>query len=221
MSFGINIKSIDLNKVTKSEYANKKDNNGTYHINFYYKYDFNLTSELKLLTNTVSIKKIYTNFNYIRITVNSPELKSIYDKINNMFNLNNLNNNLNNNKKTDIVYSSSESESESESNCEVNIYFKNNISELKLHPTKKSGLEEYTLTKNENSNKIHAYYPYVNKYDIEGDFILKLYVFKTLNNVHYMKFIILSGNLKHPMSFVKKDNTIKNVYDTSKINIDI
>jgi hypothetical protein len=138
-----------------------------------------------------------------------------------MFNLNNLNNNLNNNKKTDIVYSSSESESESESNCEVNIYFKNNISELKLHPTKKSGLEEYTLTKNENSNKIHAYYPYVNKYDIEGDFILKLYVFKTLNNVHYMKFIILSGNLKHPMSFVKKDNTIKNVYDTSKINIDI
>lgn len=233
MTYCINIKSVILEKIIKQEYPDK-NYKPNIHINFYYKYDFNILSEFKILTNAITVTN-YKNRNVSYLNVKSPELDSLYNKINKMFKFNN---NLNKKKHIKLTHLDLESESESESDSDEEnidmaayndaasyngrIYYKNDTSQLKLHPTKKSGLEEYTITKTENFDKIDTYYRHLYKYNIEGNFILKLYVYncKTTSK-YYMKFIIISGDLKHPMSFVKKDNTIKNVYDTSKIKIDI
>lgn len=222
MSYCININSFDDKNVSvgkTSDYDNFKINK------LYYKYDFNLSSELKLLTGFINVKYVNYKFNGIKITIESLELKNILKHIESIIPKENV-------TKLNIVPSKSESESDEEEpiidiqnkqdnkedNKEdnmVEIYFKNNKSELKLNPTKKSNQNTYILTKNENYNQIKNYYPYINKYGISGNFILYLSV---VNGK--IKFYIESGELKHPMSFTKRDTTIKNVYDT-KVVIDI
>ena len=277
MSYCINTNSFDTKNISIGKTS---DYNGFKINKIYYKYDFNLSKEFKLLTGFINVKYLNYKFNGIKFTIESLELKNILKYIESIIPKENVttvikSNIINSSSESDFTddsdYSESDSEEEpklkekivpsklkekivpsklkekivpsklkekivpskSESDSEsdeeynkqdnkedkedniVEIYFKNNKSELKLNPTKKSSLDTYILTKNENYNQIKNYFPYINKYGISGNFILYLSV---VNGK--IKFYIESGELKHPMSFTKRDTTIKNVYDT-KVVIDI
>jgi len=242
MSYCININSFDNKNVSIGKTYDYNNYEKIYKINkLYYKYDFNLSKELKLLTGFINVKSIKYSYKKIIFIIESLELKNILKYIetlicqeNNIQNkslkssevlnfddvldVNEENININSNKdiKEDIGEDIGKDIGEDigEDN-KVEIYFKNDRSELKLNPTKKSNLDTYVLTKNENYNKIKNYYPFINKYNISGNFILYLSV---VNGK--IKFYIESGELKHPMSFTKRDTTIKNVYDT-KVVIEI
>lgn len=196
MSYCININSVDNKNISVGKTSDYETFSTVYKINkVYYKYDLNLSKELKLLTGFINIKSVKSHYGKIIFTVESTELKNILNYIQTL---------IPEEKKTDIL----------DLNL-VEIYFKNEKSELKLNPTKKSNLDTYILTKNENYNQIRNYYPFMNKYNINGNFILYLSI---VNGK--IKFYIESGELKHPHSFTKRYIDIKNVYDTNVI-IDI
>ncbi len=202
MSFCINIKTIDLKKAIIGKTTDYQAGSNTVALNkFFYSYDTNISSELKLLTGFINVTRFYKFGDKLVFIVESAELRTIMDNLNSLEGLES------SEKLEDL-------EKKAEDNT-VRLYFKNNISKLNLSPTKKSNLAPYILTKIENENQVRKYYPQINKYGIEGNFILKILVVN-----HKVKFIIQSGDLKHPMSFIKHNNSTKNIYDT-KIVIDI
>jgi hypothetical protein len=261
MSYCININSFENDNVSIGKefyYMENKMNN------IYYKYDFNISSEFKLLTGFINIidKPLY-RYNNIVFKIESSELKKISNYLEsiipNIEPVKHIEHKYNKHNKylpkKNIIYESEseseddmpkkktknkiiyESESEddipkkikkeeiySESEDELDLknigsinkkdivylYFKN-YSELKLNPIKKSNLGIYNLNNPSEYTKIFDYYPNNN---YVGNFILKVSI---VNDK--VKFIIQSGDLKHPLSFTQRDN-IKNIYDT-KIVIDI
>ena len=273
MSYCINLNSFDNKNVSVGKTTDYKTFSGIYKMNkLYYKYDHNLSKELKLLTGFINIKSVKYIYGNIVFYVESPELKNILKHIESIIPAENkIVKTVENVKKNVPILSNSESESDSEeekpkkkvtkkivieyldseaeeaeeaeeeeeednnqednnqednnqedNNQEdnsVRIYFKNEKSELKLNPTKKSNLDTYILTKNENYNQIKNYYPYINKYNITGNITGNFILYLSVVNGK-IKFNIKSGELKHPMSFTKRDITVKNVYDT-KVVIDI
>jgi hypothetical protein len=202
MTYCININNINYDNIT---IGNEKDytiKTNTFKVKkLYYKYDLHISSELKLLTGLINIETVWKEYDKLIFSVKSSELKNIYNKLQNMIN-NNIQENIQDDIQDDIK------------NDNVRIYFKNTISELKLNPTKKSDLDLYILNKVENKNKLNIYYPNINKYDICGNFILNISI---VNNK--IKFIINTGDLKHPMSYIKTKFTT-NIYDTN-VSIDI
>ncbi len=201
MSLCINTNSFDNKNVSVGKTSDFKQ----FKLNkLYYKYDSHLSNELKLLTGFINIKNIKYSYKKIMFIVESPELKNILINIKKLIPIEN-------NDDKDLIIDNQNNQE----NNNVQIYFKNEKSELKLNPTKKSNLDTYILTKNENYNQIQNYYPFMNKHNICGNFIVYLLV---VNGK--IKFYIESGELKHPNSFTKSDMTIKNVYDT-KVVIDI
>jgi hypothetical protein len=236
MAYCININNFDIKNLNIGK---TQEYNGIKLNKLYYKYDYNVSSELKILTNSINIvdtKKYYKNDNYIIpnsliLIIDSVELKNLLNNIKNYINLNSTNStNLNKNDENDSDYNyDSDNDNDSDNNLNltnnlnnqnndnnlVRLYFKNSKSELKLHPTKKSGLELYTLKDIKNYSKIDEYYPYIKKYSIIGNFILYLQI---INNIPFL--YIQSGDLQNSYSFIKKNTNITNIYDT-KIVIDI
>ena len=231
MSYCVNINEFDPAKVVVGKIKEFKPNDYlTLKLNkLYYKYDSNVFAELKLLTNFIPIETCKTWApNCIMFMINSQKLIDIhellYSKIveSNKKNSDAIKNNVAGNN---VAENKNENENKNKNEFfqyKPHVIFKNNKSELKLNPTKKSGFDVYILTKSENINQINRYYPpfkilnkTVHENTISGNFILTISV--TDENI---KFIIQTGDLKHQMSQVEKSSHITNVYNT-KLTIDI
>lgn len=102
-----------------------------------------------------------------------------------------------------------------------------NTNSIILHPSKKSNLQEYELTKTENYKEIDRYYPSFNKqgnYKIVGKFLVNVNCsLSTIDGVSHNNIIysIKSGELKYEKSYIK-DNKLKakSIFE-DKIKIEI
>ncbi len=174
--------------------------------NILYKYDLNIFKQLQVLTNYIDVLKCFNKYDKLKIIISDPNIIDIYNLIQNKIN----------SDKTVICDTKS-----------LDLYFINNVSELTLHPSKKSNLSQYKLTKIENSNQIKRYFPCINKnlndlndeLHVEnihsGKFLLK---FEIINNK--LKCIIINGELKYSKSYIKSELQTTNVYQ-SNITIEL
>lgn len=227
-----------------------------------YKYDHNLIRRFYFLTDWIHVSK-YTNCTeYIGFIINNDNMINIVQQIRNKIKFNTTNNypqlpdssdddeedeeyyeinndgvniNQQNNQEIDLI--TLNDNTENINNIEHNdfIFFRfKNTSSVTLHPSKKSNLPEYELTKIENYKEIDRYYPAFNKqgeYKIVGKFLISVNcsLYKQDANVYKQDAIvhnnivysIKSGELKYEKSFIK-DNKLKSksVFD-DKIKIDI
>jgi hypothetical protein len=184
--------------------------------NILYKYDFNVFKELQIITNYIDILKCYKKYNKIKFVISEQYIVDIYNliqnKINTQYNI----------KKRIIDIDNPDKQIESDelwvcNNKYIDIYFINNVSELILHPSKKSNLPQYNLKKIENLNEIKRYFPCINKDDNDefknmhsGKFLLK---FQIINNK--LKCIIINGELKYTKSHVQSELKSTNVYKSN------
>ncbi len=188
--------NIDKMIITnETEYSVEKDNNQyTFKKKFIlYKYDFNICKTLYILTNYIDVVKCFTKYDKIKIIVSDNNLYNLFNSIQLK-----INDNLNENKNMELR-------------------FINNVSELILHPSKKSNLQQYTLTQIENSNEIIRYFPYIYKQQNKeqsnihsGKFLLK---FEIINNK--LKCIIVNGELKYNKSHIQSEMKSTNVYKSN------
>jgi hypothetical protein len=213
----------------EKEYSIEKEDNkyNFKKINILYKYDFNICKSLQILTNYIDVLKCFTKYDKIKIIVSDPNIINIYNfiqnKINNQFNIKKIiiNSDTPENKQieTDEIWMCNKKN--------IALEFINNVSELTLHPSKKSNLSQYNLTKIENSNEIKRYFPCINKeYNREdnsddnndnnfknmhsGKFLLK---FEIIN--YKLKCIIINGELKYTKSHIQSELKATNVYKSN------
>ncbi len=192
----LNIDKIIFTNETEIIIKKEEDNLSLKKRNILYKYDFNICKELHLLTNYVDILKYTDRYNKLKFVINDQHIINIYNLIQNKINTN------------DIVVSDEKY---------IELCFINNISELILHPSKKSNLLQYNLTKSENSNEIKRYFPSMSKYNTDnsnnihnGKFLLK---FEIINNK--LKCIIINGELKYNKSHIQSEMKSTTVYQSN------
>ena len=216
----------------ETEFTIQKDNNQKEYtfkkINILYKYDFNICSSLKILTSYVNVLKCFNKYDKIKFTVFDNELVNLYNliqnKINTQYNI-----------KKIIIDPDAEEHKQIESDeiwvCDkksVDLYFINNISELTLHPSKKSNLMKYNLTKIENSNEIKRYFPCINKNLDDKDKDKDNNKDNDKDNMHSGKFqikfeiinyklkcVILNGELKYTKSHIQTELKSTNIYKSN------
>ena len=92
-------------------------------------------------------------------------------------------------------------------------------------PSKKSGLDEYTLDKVSNYTELTRYFPAINKntpYKIVGKFLLDIYVvYLKKHKYHDIKIHIEFGEIKYQKTYIENDILkSKSIFD-DKIKIEI
>ena len=213
--------------------------------NTYYKYTiiWFKNDELKNILNVIN-KKIIFN-------VNTPNTPNNTNNTNNTNNINNINNAdidydqniieennktqttqttqttqlLNQENKSGLIYlADNYNELSEEDKNEYCLRF-NKLSEIILHPSKKSGLPEYTLNKVENFNEIKRYFPSINKpnddFKIVGKFLIYINIYYISDTIYGITINIKSGHIKYEKTYISNDKLhIKPIYD-NQIKIEI
>ncbi len=201
----LNIDKIILTDETEFIIKKEETNFSVKKRNLLYKYDFNICKELHILTNYIDVLKYTDKYNKLKFIINNQHIVDVYNLIQHKINTNF---NINNQETNEILVSDQKY---------IELCFINNISELILHPSKKSNLLQYNLTKTENSNEIKRYFPSMSKYNIDdtknihtGKFLLK---FDIINNK--LKCIIINGELKYNKSHIQSEMKSKNIYKSN------
>jgi hypothetical protein len=205
-----------------------EDNKYTFKkINILYKYDFNICKELQILTNYIDVLKYFNKYDKIKFIISDQTIVNLYNmiqnKINNQFNIKKKIINIDNVANVANVANVNSDEIWVCDKKYIELYFINNVSELTLHPSKKSNLLKYNMTKIENSNEITRYFPSINKNFINlndnmnqkesihsGKFQLK---FEIIN--YKLKCIIVNGELKYTKSYIHSELKSNNVYKSN------
>jgi len=222
MSVCIKPDLFDLNKIILTDENEKsiKANETNFSFkkrNILYKYDFNVFKELQIITNYIDILKCFKKYDKIKFVISDQYIVDIYNLIQNKINAQ-----YNIKKRIiDIDNPAQQIETDELWICDkknIDLYFINNVSELILHPSKKSNLLKYNLIKTENSNQIKRYFPCINKDDNNdefknmhsGKFLLK---FEIINNK--LKCVIINGELKYTKSYVQSELKSTNIYKSN------
>ena len=213
--------NFDLNNIIiiKSENDNYKEFNVKY---IYYKYDLNFSKELIIVTQYINIDYLSTKFDNLIIKTSDEILVNIFNKLQETINKTKDYNIITIDTETSISDSEYLSNSDNSDNLNsdkksISLKFVNNKTKLTLYPSKKSGLEKYTLKDNLDVDKITKYFPYIQKKNClhSGKFIIKV---KSYFN--QIIFQIMNGKIKYKLSYIENDLKCENVYEQN-ITIDI
>ena len=115
--------------------------------------------------------------------------------------------------------SESLSNTKDEKKTVIGLKFINNKTKLILHPSKKSGLEKYTLTNLQDINILTRYFPYI-KQSSKNCFYSGKFLIKVKSYFNQVIFQVISGEIKYKKSHIENELKYENVYE-QKIILEI